>query len=59
MVDVGDRVLVAGGASVFEVLEIDGEHALVESIQADAPGRYPFPARVSELVPVDTDPGGS
>ncbi|MFE4456330.1 hypothetical protein ACFROC_03130 [Nocardia tengchongensis] len=36
-------LLVAGGQSVFEVREIDGDHAVVESAEADAPGRYPFP----------------
>ncbi|MEU4841706.1 hypothetical protein [Nocardia testacea] len=51
---VGDRVLlVAGGQSVFEVLEVDGDRAVVESVQVDAPGRYPFSAPLSALVPVD------
>ncbi|MFF0613830.1 hypothetical protein ACFYUD_34720 [Nocardia tengchongensis] len=54
MVNVGDRVLlVAGGQSVFEVREIDGDHAVVESADADAPGRYPFPARLAHLVPAE------
>ncbi|MGV9668404.1 hypothetical protein [Nocardia niigatensis] len=56
MVNVGDRVLlVAGGASVFEVREIDGDTALVESIETEAPGRYPFPARLAGLVPAQLD----
>ncbi|MGW4125785.1 hypothetical protein [Nocardia sp. NPDC004711] len=54
MVNVGDRVLlVAGGQSVFEVREIDGDHAIVESAEIDAPGRYPFPARQASLVSAD------
>ncbi|MFI1919371.1 hypothetical protein [Nocardia sp. NPDC020380] len=54
MVSVGDRVLlVAGGQSVFEVREMDGDHAIVESAEVDTPGRYPFPARVANLVPVE------
>ncbi|WP_406238439.1 hypothetical protein [Nocardia sp. NBC_01009] len=58
MVNVGEHVLLApGGVSVFQVLEIDGETALVESVEVDAPGPYPFPAKVSSLIPADTDPG--
>jgi hypothetical protein len=54
MVNVGDRVLlVAGGVSVFEVREIDGDHALVESTETDSPGCYPFPTRVADLVPAE------
>ncbi|WP_181062523.1 hypothetical protein [Nocardia cyriacigeorgica] len=53
MANVGDRVyLVAGGVSVFEVLDIDGEHALVQSVQ-EAPGKYPFRTIVSYLVPAE------
>ncbi|WP_280357501.1 hypothetical protein [Nocardia otitidiscaviarum] len=56
MVNVGDQVLlVTGGHSVFKVIEIDGDQAIVESVDTDAPGRYPFPARVASLVPVDTE----
>ncbi|PXX52773.1 hypothetical protein DFR70_13021 [Nocardia tenerifensis] len=54
----GDQVLlVAGGISVFQVVEVEGDHALVAPIQADAPGGYSFPARVAALVPVDTGSG--
>ncbi|WP_051182734.1 hypothetical protein [Nocardia vinacea] len=59
MVSIGDRVLlVAGGVSVFTVVELDGDHAVVESIQADAPGRYRFPVPTAELVAADSDSGG-
>ncbi|MFE3447060.1 hypothetical protein ACFXNW_28845 [Nocardia sp. NPDC059180] len=54
---VGDRVrLVAGGASVFEVRDVlDPQHALVESVDENAPGRYPFLARIVYLVPADPE----
>ncbi|WP_191094447.1 hypothetical protein [Nocardia colli] len=52
-------LLVAGGISVFQVVEVDEDHALVEPIRTDAPGGYSFPARVADLVPVDTGSGGS
>jgi hypothetical protein len=59
MVSIGDRVLlVAGGVSVFTVVEIDGDHAIVESVQTDAPGSYRFPVPVAELVAADVDSGG-
>lgn len=59
MVSIGDHVLLApGGVSVFEVLELDGDHAIVESVQVDAPGRYRFPVPVADLVAADTDSGG-
>ncbi|MEU4345449.1 hypothetical protein AB0H00_30060 [Nocardia sp. NPDC023852] len=52
MVQVGDKVLlVAGGASVFQVLELDDEgYAIVESVLLEAPGRYPFSVRADSLV---------
>ncbi|MGF6881380.1 hypothetical protein ABIA39_001260 [Nocardia sp. GAS34] len=40
------------GVNVFEVLEIDGDHATIQSVQ-DAPGRYPWPMRIQDLVPVE------
>lgn len=47
---VGDRVkLVRGGVSVFVILEIDGDHAIVESL-VDAPGKYPFQRPLASLV---------
>ncbi|MGW4774183.1 hypothetical protein ACWEO2_39845 [Nocardia sp. NPDC004278] len=56
MVNVGDRVLlVAGGVSVFQVLEVEADHAIVESVESDSPGRYPFSVRVAELVAVDPE----
>ncbi|WP_280484548.1 hypothetical protein [Nocardia cyriacigeorgica] len=55
-VHIGERVrLVAGGVSVFEVREIRSpQHAIVESVE-DAPGRYPFLARIADLVPADSE----
>ncbi|MFI6960012.1 hypothetical protein ACIBJI_41920 [Nocardia sp. NPDC050408] len=53
MVGVGDQVLLVTGVSEFRVLEIDGDHATVESTHPTAPGRYPFTVRLAELVPVD------
>lgn len=54
--NVGDRVLlVSGGVSVFEILELHGDQALVEAIQADAPGRYPFETPIEHLVLADLE----
>lgn len=56
MVAVGDVVkLGEAGVSRFRVLEIDDDTALIETVDLaeGAPGRYPWPARLSELVPAD------
>lgn len=45
-------LLVAGGQSVFEVREVDGDHATVESVE-DVPGRYPFTLPHARLVPAE------
>ncbi|WP_459963984.1 hypothetical protein [Nocardia sp. IFM 10818] len=52
MVKVGDKVRIGpAGVSVFRVLEFDDEgRAVIESV-TDAPGRYPFPMPVRDLVP--------
>ncbi|MEU5763971.1 hypothetical protein [Nocardia sp. NPDC047648] len=57
MVQVGDRVLlVAGGVSVFEILEFeDDEHAIVQAV-LEAPGRYPFSVRTETLVAAEPAP---
>ncbi|WP_433759542.1 hypothetical protein [Nocardia sp. CA-135398] len=56
MVNVGDRVLLAaGGVSKFEVLELDGDRAIVESVEKAAPGTYPFSTEAALLVPADPD----
>lgn len=56
MVSVGDRVLlVAGGVSVFEVLELDSNSAVVESVEKSAPGCFRFRTEVAALVPADSD----
>lgn len=40
---VGDRVKVhAEGTSVFVIVSIEGEDALIESVDEAAPGRFPF-----------------
>ncbi|MGY1965523.1 hypothetical protein [Nocardia abscessus] len=54
MVQVGDKVLlVAGGVSVFEVLEFEDEdHAVVQAV-LDSPGSYPFSVRTDTLVPAE------
>ncbi|MEV6281051.1 hypothetical protein [Nocardia sp. NPDC051832] len=55
MVNVGDRVrLGPSGISIFEVLELDGAgHALVESVEKNVPGCYPFNMGVARLVVVE------
>ncbi|WP_329405860.1 hypothetical protein OG563_29700 [Nocardia vinacea] len=56
MVNIGDRVLLAaGGVSQFEVLELDGNRAVVESVDKTAPGCYPFSTEAALLVPIDPD----
>ncbi|CAM4521202.1 hypothetical protein NONI108955_41855 [Nocardia ninae] len=53
VVNVGDRVRIGvSGVSVFTVVEIEGDRAVVESIE-DVPGRYPWSARVADLVPAE------
>ncbi|MEU2040436.1 hypothetical protein [Nocardia niwae] len=58
MVQVGDKVLlVAGGVSVFEVLEFEDEdHAVVQAV-LDSPGSYPFSVRADSLVPAEPAAG--
>ena len=49
----GDQVRIgAGGVSVFTIVSVDGDArtAVLEST-ADAPGKYPFPAKLANLVP--------
>ncbi|MEV6427774.1 hypothetical protein [Nocardia sp. NPDC051463] len=43
---------------MVQVLEVDGETAIVESVEVDAPGRHPFPAKVPSVILADTDSGG-
>lgn len=53
VVNVGDQVRIGtSGVSVFTVVEIEGDRAVVESVD-DAPGRYPWTARVADLVPTE------
>ncbi|AHK35523.1 hypothetical protein Pd630_LPD10073 (plasmid) [Rhodococcus opacus PD630] len=43
---VGDRVrLHAEGTSVFVIVSVEGEDALIESVDEAAPGRFPFHRR--------------
>lgn len=49
---IGDKVRMRpAGASVFEVVSIDEaeQTAVIESV-VDAPGRYPFPVRLADLL---------
>ena len=51
----GDRVKVhAEGTSVFVIVSIEGEDALIESVDGAAPGRFPFHCRLSRLVPAES-----
>lgn len=52
-IGVGQRVRIGEhGVSVFEVVEIeDPTHARIESVEVDAPGRYPFSMPSSALHP--------
>ena len=52
---VGDRVKVhAEGASVFVIVSVEGEDALIESVDEGAPGRFPFHCKLSRLVPAES-----
>ena len=52
-IGIGQRVRIGEhGVSVFEVIEIEDEtHVRIESVQLDAPGRYPFSMPISALYP--------
>lgn len=50
----GDRVRIGrAGASIFEVVEVDGEGRVVIESAIDAPGNYPFSMRPDDLFPAD------
>lgn len=48
----GDQVRIGTeGVSVFTIVSVDEDaHSAIEST-ADAPGKYPFPAKLATLVP--------
>ena len=49
--NVGDRVMLhPEGVSVFSILDIEDDHARIESI-IDSPGKYAFSVAVKFLVP--------
>lgn len=50
-IGVGQRVRIGErGVSVFEVLEIEDEdHVLIQSVEVDSPGRYPFSMRIADV----------
>ncbi|MDV7090523.1 hypothetical protein GXW84_19365 [Rhodococcus sp. IEGM 248] len=51
---VGDKVKVhAEGTSVFTIVSIDGDEALIESVLS-TPGTYPFHCKLERLVPVES-----
>ena len=54
-IGVGQRVRIGEhGVSVFEVVEIeDQDHARIESVEVDAPGRYPFSMPSRALHPAE------
>ena len=54
-IGLGQRVRIGEhGASVFEVIEIEDEdHVRIESVEVDAPGRYPFSMPNSALHPAE------
>ncbi|GAF43695.1 hypothetical protein [Rhodococcus wratislaviensis] len=50
----GDKVKVhVEGASVFTIVSIDGDDALIESVLG-APGTYPFHCKLERLVLVES-----
>ncbi|MFD7010342.1 MULTISPECIES: hypothetical protein [Rhodococcus] len=54
LLNVGDKVKVhAEGTSVFTIVSIDGDEALIESVLG-APGTYPFHCTLERLVPFES-----
>ena len=53
MIEIGQHVRIGEhGVSVFEVLEVEDEtHVLIESVEENSPGRYPFSMPNSALCP--------
>ena len=49
----GDHVRIgADGVSVFTIVSVDEDaHSAIIESTADAPGKYPFPAKLANLVP--------
>lgn len=49
----GDQVRIgAEGVSVFTIVSVDEDaHSAIIESTADAPGKYPFPAKLDTLVP--------
>jgi len=44
--------IVTGGVSVFTIVSVDEDaHSAIIESTADAPGKYPFPAKLANLVP--------
>ncbi|MGV9752691.1 hypothetical protein [Nocardia farcinica] len=53
MFEVNDQVRIRpAGVSVFRIVEIEDEHALIESVD-DVAGRYPFSVPLSDLIPAE------
>lgn len=50
----GDQVKIGTeGVSVFTIVSVDEDtHTAIIESTADAPGKYPFPAKLDTLVPV-------
>lgn len=56
----GDHVRIGTeGVSVFTIVSVDEDaHTAIIESTADAPGKYPFPAKLAGLVPViEATPG--
>ncbi|WP_181447647.1 MULTISPECIES: hypothetical protein [unclassified Rhodococcus (in: high G+C Gram-positive bacteria)] len=50
----GDHVRIGtGGVSVFTIVSVDDDaHTAIIESSVDAPGKYPFPVKLANLVPV-------
>ena len=42
------------GTSVFFIVSVEGEDALVEAVDQAVPGRFPFHCKLSRLVPAES-----
>ncbi|MFZ2172794.1 MAG: hypothetical protein WAW17_01920 [Rhodococcus sp. (in: high G+C Gram-positive bacteria)] len=52
--NIGDRVMLhPEGVSVFSILDIEDDHARIESV-IDAPGKFPFSVALKFLVPAES-----
>lgn len=49
--NIGDKVRIRpDGKTVFVIVDLDNEHAIIESV-GEEPGKYPFSLPATDLIP--------